>query len=332
MQAPQPSRRSARHLLSEALNKFGALWRRSRAFKGLLVVVMGLALLPVAALSLRPQRHGAAVTPTVAPSVTGPPPQTVAAGQPLVVAAPSAGRADNNIAPGRSRASATPRAGVGPVAATPTDKTTTGYIVAQGMTVPLPPGQWVVVAHFAAPDHGGVESLFLAQMRRDKLSRAVLVQASAQADESAAGFKRSAQCARPALLYAKTISNEDLGRQDCWTIDHSVSLRQERDTPPIIDAAISELEARGVNNPPVLLLAFFRLADRQKSLDVVYYLNPETDGITSKPASWDESDWNRNHIHQYPDKIAYVEKLRAWADAWYPAVREGFQGLGTAAR
>src|SRR5262249_14966632 len=183
MQAPQPSRGSVRTLLSEALSQFGALWRRSRAFKGLLVVAIGLALLPVGALRLRPQRHGAAMPPT-GPSVTGPLPQPVAAGQLPVVASPSAGRADHNIAPTRPRASATPRAGAGPRAATPTDKTATGYIVAQGMTVPLPSGQWVVVAHFAAPDHGGVESLFLAQMRRDKLSRAVVVQARAQADES----------------------------------------------------------------------------------------------------------------------------------------------------
>jgi len=332
MQAPQASRGSARHLPSETLSRFTALWRRSSAFKGTVVVAAALALLSVAALSLRPSRHGAAVSPSVAPSTTAPAPPIVATGQLPGVATPAAGGADSRAGSPRPRATAAPRARAGSGAATATDKTETAYVATQGMTVPLPPGQWVVVAHFPAADSGGVESLFLAQMRRDKLSRAVLVQASAQADESAAGFKRSAQCARPALLYAKTISNEDLGRQDCWTIDHSVSLRQERDTPPIIDAAISELEARGVNNPPVLLLAFFRLADRQKSLDVVYYLNPETDGITSKPASWDESDWNRNHIHQYPDKIAYVEKLRAWADAWYPAVREGFQGLGTAAR
>jgi len=330
MQAPQPSRRSARHLLSEALSQFGALWRRSRVFKGLLVVAIGLALLPVAALSLRPQRHGAAVPPTVAPSVTGPLPQTVALSQLPVVAPPLAGRADNNIAPTRPRASATPRAGAGLGAATPMDKTATGYIVAQGMTVPLPPGQWVVVAHFSAADHGGVESLFLAQIRRDKVSRAVLVRASTQAEESATGFQRSAQCARPALLYAKTISNEESGRQDCWTIDHNVSMQPERDASPIIGAAIGELELRGIKYPPVLLSAFFRLADTQRSLDAVYYLNPETDGIRSKPGSWDESDWNRNGISQYPDKIAYVEKLRAWAETWHSAVRDGFQGAGSA--
>jgi hypothetical protein len=177
MQGPQPSRGSAPHLLSEALSQLGALWRRSSVFKGILVVATGLALLPVAALSLRPGRHGAAVPPSVAPSVAVPAPKTVTAGQLPVVAAPSAGRADPVIA--HPRASAAPRAGAGPGAATPMDKTATGYVVTQGMTVPLPPGQWVVVAHFPARDPVGIESLFLAQMRRDKLSRAVVVQARA---------------------------------------------------------------------------------------------------------------------------------------------------------
>jgi len=308
------------------MSQLGALWRRSSAFKGIVVVVAGLALLAVAALSLRPGRHGAAVPPAVAPSVTGPATQIAAVDQLPVAPVASAGRADPSVTRSRSRPSAATRAGAGLSATTPMDKTATGYVVTQGMAVPLPPGQWVVVAHVPAPEPGGIESLFLAQMRRDKLSRAVLVQARAQVDDSATGFQRSAQCARPALLYAKTISNEEFGRQDCWTIDHNVSMRPERDSPPIIGTAIGELDLRGIKNASVLLSAFFRLADRQRSLDVVYYLNPETDGIISKPASWEESDWNRNHIHQYPDKIAYVEKLRAWAEAWYPAVRESFQG------
>jgi hypothetical protein len=333
MQAPQPSPRSAYHLLSQALSRFGALWRRSTAFKGALAIAATLALLPVAALSLRPggSRHGDAMPPSIAPSVTAPATQTVAVDQPPAAAAPSAGRAGKSLAPpSRPDASGTRRTGVDPAGAMPMDKTAADYVMAQGMTVPLPPGQWVVVAHVPAPDRGGLESLFLAQVRRDKLSRAVLVRATMQADESATGFRRSAPCARPGVLYAKTIANEELGRQDCWTIDHDASTRSERDTAPMIGAAIGELELRGIKYPPVLLSAFFRLADKQRSLDAVYYFNPETDGITSRPTSWEESDWNRNDIYKYPDKIAYVEKLRAWAEAWHPAVRDGFLGAGPA--
>jgi hypothetical protein len=297
MQAPQPSPEPTHHLPSEAVGNFAVLWRRVPALKGVLVLASGLSLMLVAALLLQPTAgpHGAAEPQTTAPS--------------------------------RPNASIAPRAGADPNGATLRGKTVTGRVVAQGKSVPLPPGQWIVVAHVPAPDAGGTESLFLAQMRRDKLSRAVLVQASTQADQSATGFRRSAQCARTALLYAKTISNEAFGRQDCWTINHNLSTQSEREAPPIIGAAIGELELRGVKYPPVLLSAFFRLADRQSFLHAVYYFNPELDGITTKPALWEESDWNRNSIHQHPEKIAYVEKLRAWAEAWHPAVSDGFQGI-----
>lgn len=231
------------------------------------------------------------------------------------------------VVPSRPNASIAPRAGADPGGAPLMGQTVTGRVVVQGKSVPLPPGQWIVVAHLPGPDAGGTESLFLAQMRRDKLSRAVLVQASTRADQSETGFRRSAQCARTALLYAKTISNEEFGRQDCWTINHNLSTQSEREAPPIIRAAIGELELRGVKYPLVLLSAFFRLADQQSFLHAVYYFNPELDGITTKPALWEESDWNRNAIHQYPEKIAYVEKLRVWAEAWHPAVRDGFQGI-----
>jgi hypothetical protein len=322
------------------MSHFGALRRRSPAFKGVLLAT-GLSLLLVAALSLQSggKPDGAASQPSVAPSrVTAPTPRAAASEQLPVALTPSpapAGRAAPVVAPSRPQAPVSARAGADADADATTlvGKTVMGNVVAQGKSVPLPAGQWIVVAHVPAPGPGGVESLFLVQVRRDKVSRAVLVEAGTQAGDPAMGFPRLAQCARQGLLYVKTISNEEFGRQDCWTIDHDVSTGSERDASPIIRAAIAELERRGVKYPPVRLSAFFGLADRQSFLHAVYDFNPETDGITSKSALWDESDWNRNHIYQSPDKIAYVEKLRAWAEAWHLAVREGFQGgLSEAAR
>ena len=315
------------------MSYFGALRRRSPAFKGVLLAT-SLSLLLITALSLHSggKPGGAAPPPSVAQSrSTAPAPRAVVSEQAPVAPRPatvSARSAASVVAPSRPPASVSTRAGAedDADATTLAGKTVTGNVVARGRSVPLPPGQWIILAHVPAHGPGGVESLFLVQVRRDKLSRAVLVEAGAQAGDSTAGFPRSAQCARAGLLYVKTISNEEFGRQDCWTIDHDASTGSERDGSPIVRAAIAELEQRGVKYPPVLLSAFFRLADRQSFLNAVYEFNPDTDGITSKPAPWDESEWNRNHIHQSPDKIAYVEKLRAWAEAWHPAVREGFQG------
>ena len=205
-------------------------------------------------------------------------------------------------------------------------KTLTGQVPVQGKFVPLPPGEWLVVAHFPAPGEGAVESLYLAQLNKDTLTKAVLIQSMRLGGEPGPGFRRSAQCSRTALLYTKTISNEDFGRQDCWTINHTVQVRSERDSPSLIRAAIGELEARGVKYPPVMLSAFFRLADKQSFQHAIYYFNPESDGIASSPTPiWDDSDWHRNYIRQYPDKVAYANKLRGWAEGWHTQVRDAFE-------
>jgi hypothetical protein len=205
-------------------------------------------------------------------------------------------------------------------------KTLTGQVPVQGRSVPLGPGEWIVVAHFPAPDDGGVESIYLAQLNKDLLSKAVLIQASRLGGESAQGYRRSTQCVRTVLLFAKTVSNEDFGAQDCWTINHNMPTRTERETPSIIRAALGELETRGVKYPPVMLSAFFRLADKQSFQNTIYLFNPESDGIKSSPTPiWEESDWHRNYIRQYPEKVTYVEKLRGWAEAWHPLVRNAFE-------
>ena len=140
------------------MSHFGALWRRSPVFKGVLVLATGLSLLLVAALSLQPSGKppGAALPPSVAQSrFTAPASQTVAIGQrPVAAAASAAGSGGQVIAPSRPNASIAPRADTDP-AATLMGKTVTGDVAAQGKSVPLPPGQWIVVAYFPAPDPGG---------------------------------------------------------------------------------------------------------------------------------------------------------------------------------
>src|SRR5439155_1423442 len=150
----RPRERRGRGAGETAMSHFGALWRRSPVFKGVLVLATGLSLLLVAALSLQPSGKppGAALPPSVAQSrFTAPASQTVAIGQrPVAAAASAAGSGGQVIAPSRPNASIAPRADTDP-AATLMGKTVTGNVAAQGKSVPLPPGQWIGVAYFPAP-------------------------------------------------------------------------------------------------------------------------------------------------------------------------------------
>jgi hypothetical protein len=203
-----------------------------------------------------------------------------------------------------------------------------------GQLVPLPNGEWLAIAHFPASTPGAVESAFLAQIKDARLVGAVIVQVSRPFQSEAPGFRRAQQCSRPGLLYVNVEANLDFGLQDCWTINHNMRGNWvQADSPPVIRAAIGELGVRSVTVPNVMLSVYFRLADKARFMHAVYYFDPEAEGIASSRATlWEESDWHRDYIGQYPEKMAYVRTLRDWGETWHPQVRERFQSRAATAR
>lgn len=245
---------------------------------------------------------------------------------PVGSAQPATGNnAAKSFAPVPANPSITPPAGA-EAAKILMGKTLSGQLSVQERSVPLPAGDWIVVAHFPASAPGSVESLFLAQPGNNKLAGAVLIQVMRQAGPQMTGFRQSSQCMRSNLLYLKVMSNEDFGSQDCWSINHNHSGEWKNPKGPgILQAAAGELEVRGVALPPVMLSVYFRLADKQSFLNAVYYFNPETEGITSSPTPvWDESDWFQQYIRKYPEKVAYFQRLRDWSQGWHVRVRDAF--------
>lgn len=80
--------------------------------------------------------------------------------------------------------------------------------------------------------------------------------------------------------------------------------------------------------PNHLIQVGFRFADIARFLNVYYYFNPEKDGFDAYPrTSWNESPWNpTNVVISGPRKIAYINRLKAWTDEFYPKVKAGFNG------
>ncbi|MBI3374542.1 MAG: hypothetical protein HY017_22685 [Betaproteobacteria bacterium] len=203
----------------------------------------------------------------------------------------------------------------------------TGELAIQGRTIPLPDGNWTVAAHFPVSRAGSVESVVLAQSRDGKLLKALVAQAARLPADQANGFRKSPQCGRTNLLFSKTLSNQDFDKQDCWTINHvPVAPLREPTAPGIFRAAVGELDAKAIALPSVLMSTYFRLADKQGFVNAIYYFNPESEGITSSSTSiWEESDWHRNYIREYPEKVAYFRKLQTWSEHWHARVQQAFE-------
>src|SRR5215475_10911725 len=141
------------------MSYFGALRRRSPAFKGVLLAT-GLSLLLVTALSLHSggKPDGAAPPSSVAPSRSTALAPRAETSEPRSVAPTpstiSARRAAPVVAPSRPQAATSTQAGTDAGAdadaTTLAGKTVAGNVVARGRSVPLPAGQWIVVAHVPA--------------------------------------------------------------------------------------------------------------------------------------------------------------------------------------
>jgi len=200
-----------------------------------------------------------------------------------------------------------------------------------GRRLPLPDGEWTVVAYDRAPAGGdGSESIFLAKIVKDTVAGVTLFSGTGPTVKTDSGYRQSKKCMRTNLLYVQTDFNEEFGRQQCWHVNHNVNMsitwNNKDQTNSLIKSAMGELEIRQVKTPDTFLSAFYRVASKTGYLEAVYFFSPEADGIPEHPVSrWDESDWHMDYINRFPEKVAYVDRLKKWAKDMWPKLKDRFE-------
>lgn len=153
-----------------------------------------------------------------------------------------------------------------------------------GRRLPLPPGQWTVVAYMPATVGGdGSESIFLARIEGSKATGVTLFTGTGPTVKTDTGYRPYKQCLRTGLLYLQIDLNEEFGRQQCWHINHNVNVAAgwgNKDQPnPLLKAGMGELGIRHVLTPDSFLAVLYRLAEKNGYLNTLYYFSPEADGI-----------------------------------------------------
>jgi hypothetical protein len=248
-----------------------------------------------------------------APPVTGPAPSSTDALSTAASTAPPAGGA----LPGDAAA---------------LGRTFTGSILTNGYNVPLPAGSWTVITNithnFSFKGGAGLERrLFFAKIVDHRLLGLAHV----------VTYRRTAGSL--ATLHEVTLPPEmcepgkadDPGHWKCAKVsvadfdgwsrpnDASASLSSED------RMAAQALAARGLSFPQILISAQIFRSESWGALSVEYVFNPEEAGIVTRSApTSEESDWTPANIKNSPERSAYFEKIRAWAKAIYPMVKDDF--------
>jgi hypothetical protein len=203
----------------------------------------------------------------------------------------------------------------------------TGTVPFAGVTLPLPRGEWTVVAAISGHTSPGQKAAtsILAQVTSGTLTAAIVLEAVEPPSTTHAGFPANATCQAPSLLFGRVFSAVDHGPQACWGVDALVAQDWNIEgMMPILRSAIAELRQQGTALPTVVLRAHFFHADADHLLAMQVL-----EAAPSPPEP--PFGWTMAEVRGAPDKLVRAVRLRNWAETWDALVRRSFEGRLTPA-
>ncbi|MBN3723581.1 hypothetical protein G3N92_05190 [Burkholderia sp. Ac-20379] len=203
-----------------------------------------------------------------------------------------------------------------------------------GYDLPLPAGEWAVLARGGVHSKGYVGSAyFMGRIEHKRLVGAIRIAAvHADPTQSAPAIRSLNGCmeGNPNTNYV-FVDSSDAPGLGCWLINnyYTPPWNAWADRAMRIDGldrrAAGDLAAKGVDYPQDLMFVRFSRLESWGLLEVSYMFSPELDGIKSGSVlSAGESDWHATHIGRFPEKLAYVDKLRAWGQGFWPKFKQAF--------
>jgi len=203
-----------------------------------------------------------------------------------------------------------------------------------GFEVPLPPGLWAMLANSSVHVRN-VSGMFyfLGRIEHKRLVGGLKVLALKTPDKPGDGFPAIRGCVagNPGLNYVFIESITPFEHQACWTVSNYFTppWQQWADRATRIEsldrAAAGDMAAKGITYPQDFVAIRFSRSEKWGYLEATYLFDPELDGLSSTTAlSFSDSDWHVTNIDRFPDKLAYVEKLRGWAGGFWLKFQQAF--------
>jgi hypothetical protein len=194
--------------------------------------------------------------------------------------------------------------------------------------VPLPPGDWILVATQTVQSGGPaaavrIQQAYLAQVENGVLVKYIFISASLESNFG--GWSRSRDvCDRVDTHFAFFDHSYDPKNIECWTVNHAVLTLNSSATE-----LYREFHKFGDDKkrPNAALSINYFLVRGYDFLHVTYGFNPEVAGFSrSKSTSWRDSAWHKDAIADNPKRQAYVQSLKVEGERLLPKVQDGFRG------
>jgi hypothetical protein len=204
-----------------------------------------------------------------------------------------------------------------------------------GFKVPLPPGDWVVLASSTIkvikhPENTGM-NYFLGQIEHARLTAAMIVIALRSGTQPQTGYEEWERCTSPTNISSVAEDMTPFGHQACWIMHTMFAAWWQQWADKAVKmgnlerAAAGDMAAKGVSYPQDLIAVHFFRAETWGLLEVSYLFSPEHDHIASNVVpTLRDSDWFGASVQKYPEKLAYIDKLKHWGEAHWPQFKAAF--------
>lgn len=213
-------------------------------------------------------------------------------------------------------------------------RTYTGTVKVDGYEVPLPAGQWAMLANSSVRTlKASGMAYFFGRIEKKRLVGVVQIIGLKSNERPGDGFKQANGCVagNPDLNYVFIESITPFEHQGCWSMTNIYTPPYLQWADPAIKisfldrAAAGDMAAKGVTYPQdFMVLRFFR-AEKWGLLEASYWFSPELEGIASSSVlSFREADWQVRNISRFPEKLAYAGKLKKWGAAFWPTFQQAF--------
>jgi len=178
--------------------------------------------------------------------------------------------------------------------------------------VPLPDGRWVELARFQSRSSSD-EAVVLALVEDKTVSSFIAIRAGEFVPTQS--YASHQDCERPDLLYVDAKKNEENGTQQCWWVNHSGNGWLAE---PALAAAVTAAGFRGLLVPETMVNVGIRNADSTGHSVTLYYVDPNSKGISTDSTTWANSPWHTGRLARDSNRSDYVDGLIEWGRNWAP--------------
>lgn len=200
-----------------------------------------------------------------------------------------------------------------------------------GRFVPLPAGEWRLLANVEEPAQGqalGFRAVLLVQDAGDRLSAMVVARVSTRATNAVySNWARRGACAQGDETIAVIAREASERAQDCARVTTWTSPAQRPPSPaPEFSRYFAMAESLQGWVPARFHSVWIGIADNTGDMEVYYHFSPETRGFWRDERPWPQNGWNP--ANQSAQQKAYLARLVAWGRGAHGLVRAGFLGAG----